>query len=310
MRINAKRTIVGAALAILFGGGLAGPSNAIPLDQITGPVEFKFFAGSTSQNTFGGPCAVGAGCENTWLGSTLTQIVDSNTLLPVFNQGENGQYLAAILYGVSDISITGSSPNFNIYSAGATSAGTGGVGDGRIYIDVYLRGAPPDLSGGPANRTGYNTYTGISDGASLWLRVELTEGIALDDPSTLGVDESDATLFQTATSATNPSSGEGTFFGNVVGGSAQAQFDTNGTLIPNTGGFADMFGIFDFRENTTSGGIPGCTPPGGVADVQPDCWENFVSDPIRALAVPEPTTIGLTGMALLLMAAAHRRRRR
>jgi len=309
MGINAKRTIVGAALAILFGGGLAGPSNALPLDQITGPVEFKFFAGSTSQNTVGGPCAIGAGCENTWLGSTLTQIVDSNTLLPVFNQGENGQYLAAMLYGVSDISITGSAPNFNIYSAGATAAGTGGIGNGRIYIDVYLRNAPPDLSGGAADRTGYNTYTGISDGASLWLRVELTEGIALDDPSTIGVDESLATLFQTATSATNPASGEGTFYGNVVGGSAQAQFDGNGFLIPNTGAFADMFGIFDFRENNTTGGIPGCTAGGGTA-APPNCWENFVSDPIRALAVPEPTTIGLTGMALLLMAAAHRRRRR
>lgn len=313
MLINAKRMMAGSLFAMLV-GGLGSTASAVPLDQVSGDVLFKFLGGSTGQNTFtSGPCGVGGGCENTWVGATLTQIVDSNSLLPVFNQGENGQYLAAILYGVSDISITpGGIFGQTIYSAGATSAGTGGAGDGRIYVDIYLRNSAPDLSGGPADRTGYNTYNGISDGGSLFLRLELTEGIAVDDPTTAGVDESLATLVQDATAATNPATGQGTFYANVIGGSAQAQFNGNGFLMPNNGQFADMFGIFDFNvARTDSPGIPGCTTPQGVTTIQETCWENRVSDPIEArTAVPEPGTVGLAGFALLALGAFRRRLRR
>ena len=86
----------------------------------------------------------------------------------------------------------------------------------------------------------------------------------------------------------------------MTGGTAAAQFDTNGFLIPNTGAFADMFGIFDFKPAlTTDGGIPGCTTPAGGFSLDPSCWENRVSDPIEALAVPEPGTVGSAGFALL-----------
>lgn len=288
-----KKVLVAAAVAVAFFN--SGATLAGPLDSVSGTVEFKLSGLTTGFFTQANTN------EITWGVGNITQITTptSSGAASMWNSGEGGDYLGYMLYGVRDISSTVVGPVFTNYSDGATGAGCGAL-CGSIYVDIFKRTSNPTITT-PSARTGYNAYTGVST-PDLWLRLALTPGIVADDLTT-GVNEgTDATLRQTLSGLSLPATGSGTFFANVVGGSAMTKYDTNGfsTLLSTS---ADMFGIFDLRDNTT-GPAATCDP------LSTDCFFGLIRDPLLANAIPEPDSIALLGLGLLAMGGAGMGRRR
>lgn len=281
------KTIVAATLL----GVSSFAAQAVPLSSLPGgDMEFKLSGVTTEFYTWAGTS------ETTWGVGNITQITtpSSQGAASIWNSGEGGDYLGYMIYGIDDLSNSGVSPNINLYNVGAT----GGVADGNIYIDVFKLAANPVITT-PSARTGYNAYTGVTS-ASLWLRLVLVPGIVADDPSTAADESTLATLSQTVTGLTLPATGSGTFFANVVGGSAMSKFNTDGftTLL---GTDADMYGIFDLRDSTA-----GARPTCNVNDT--DCFFGLIRDPIIATAIPEPGSMALAGLGLIGLAALRRRK--
>jgi hypothetical protein len=299
--MNVKRMLVGAAVAAAFFN--SGVAFAGPLASVVGAVEFKL-SGVTS-----GFFTQLDTNEVTWGVGNITQITSPTALgaTSVWNSGEGGDFLGYVLYGIADLSSSGTSPNLNLYNNGAVDGAAAGSGCGllcgSIYIDMFRRTTAPTVTT-PSARTAYNGYTGVSDAFPLWLRLQLTPGIVADDPATGPNEQTTATLSQTLTSLTLPSTGGGTFFANVVGGSALASYNTNG-FTTLTGSSADMYGIFDLRDNTTG-------PSATCSALSTNCFFGLIRDPVSANAVPvpEPGSIALLGLGLLAMGGAGVRRQR
>lgn len=281
------KTIVAATL--LGVSSLA--AQAVPLSSLPGgDMEFKLSGVTTEFYTWGGTN------ETTWGVGNITQITTptSQGAASIWNSGEGGDYLGYMIYGIADLSNSGVAPNVNLYNFGAT----GGIATGGIFIDVFQRLSNPVITT-PSARAGYDSYTGVSS-SNLWLRLLLIPGIVANDPATSQNEGTLATLAQTITGLTLPATGGGTFFANVIGGSAMAKFDTNG-LTTLLGTEADMHGIFDLRDNT-AGSRPGCS-----ADSR-DCFFGLIRDPIIATAIPEPGSMALAGLGLIGLAALRRRK--
>jgi PEP-CTERM motif-containing protein len=284
-----RGSLLTAAAATVL--GLANPANAVvvgPVDfgSYTGPATVQFNGYSTETNT-----TVGTD-ETTWGAGFVTSIFKTGSPgTSFYNIGAGGDKIGFMIYGIADASITGSSPNFQIYNVGCA----GGPCDGNIHIDFY--DLPPgtntnfgtgatDLK--PSDRTGFSSFTGIT-GGSLYMSWELTPGkVTLDDPTTL-FDETLATLFQNVNSATLPASGDGKFFAECVAGPACPFFENNAFV-----GGADFDGRFTLEADSASG------------------WGGNISDPVRTnvQAVPEPATLGLLGVGLLFAGFVSNRRKK
>ena len=277
-------------------GFAAVSASATPLDALTGNLNIKLTGLTTEANTAAGTN------ETTWGVGSISQILGTGG--QVWNFGSSdGTYLYYMIYGIADQNIVeNSTGTFNIYNIGAT----GGVADGEIHLDIYrsnvnLLELTSNFNASPAQRTGYDSFS-LFAGMEKYLEVVFSEGKQLVDVeggTNADADETLATLVQTATSATLPAAGEGQFFGDVVGGTAAAQWDTNGQFGH------DLDGKFTLSTNGAADGSGTCSPTEVANNT---CFTGLINDPIRANKVPEPGSLALLGLGFAGLAGLRRRR--
>ena len=276
--LSVRKTLLTTAIAAAAGLTSLPALALVTLDNVSGPVSFKFVGNTTENNVQAGTN------ETTWGVGSITSITQGiNTL---WNTGFGGDELAFMLYGIADKTVTPSAcppPLTGSCVQILNDGATGGVADGLIHLDIYRRATDPNITNGPAGRTSFSTYgTPASAGqdvtnGTLWLSLVFAPGIVGSDPS--------VTMQQFANLSTLPTNGFGSFFADITGGTAKNQFDTNGQLT-NISTFADFFGTFTLTPNGN------CT--GGST-----CFTGAINDPVVGLAVPEPTAVALLGLALL-----------
>jgi hypothetical protein len=283
--------------AALLAGGLfvaGGTAQADVILNIGGPAEIKYNGVTTEDfaGTYGNESTFGVGYV-----TTIQKIGGGSPFLFVDNLVPTGERLFFVLYGMADAQISPAGPGVNIWNEGCT----GGPCDGKIHIDFY---AVPNGSIDPrelanTNRTAFDAFTGITDIGTAIMKWTLDTGAA-PNAGDGGYDESTSQLFQTATSATLPATGVGNFFASCVsfvGADECGQFDTN-FFTTHSGVQSDFLGLFDLRERD-----PILNPEVDAS------WDGLIHDPVIARAIPEPTTLGLLGLATLGFGFLARRRK-
>ncbi|MFC0250941.1 PEP-CTERM sorting domain-containing protein [Massilia consociata] len=272
-------------------------ASATPLDALTGNLNIKLVGLTTEANTAAGTN------ETTWGVGNITSISGTGGQ-QWFSGQSDGTYLYYMIYGIADQNIVfdQNTGKFSIYNIGAT----GGAADGQIHLDIYrsnknLLELTSNFNASPGQRTGYDSFS-LFAGMEKYLEVEFRAGKQLDNVAggdNPDADERLATLVQTATSKTLPAAGEGQFFGDVVGGTARAQWDTN-SLFGH-----DLDGKFTLSTNGRDFGSGTCT----AAQVANNtCFTGLINDPIRAVKVPEPGSLALLGLGFAGLAGLRRRR--
>ncbi len=276
--------------------GLASLSAvADPLSLVTGDVEIKLGGLTTETKLTAGTN------ESTW-GVGYLESITSFSNLSEWNAGTGNGYLYYMIYGIADLSVIPRlGGGFDIYNVGAT----GGVADGKIHLDIYysatkIAAIDQFKNANPAGRTGFNSYSAFAGLGPAYL--ELTFGLDIQqvDRVETAVDETLATLVQEANAQTLPATGKGSMFLDVVGGTAAAQWDTNGQDFGH-----DMSGNFTLRPNYGPGRNPNCTLAMVTAGI---CFAGLVNDPIITSKVPEPASLALFGLGLAGLAGLRRRR--
>jgi PEP-CTERM motif-containing protein len=217
----------------------------------------------------------------------------------LWQDGTNGEHLSGIFWNVADFQVNTGTDGFGNATQHFFSTGTGAAGfvgnPTDIQATVYLRSTNGSL-GTPADRTGTNTFTGISDGAgtSDFLDLHFVPGASGTVPA------AELATFLTPANV-NSQFGGGTGFADVVGGNF-AQVLNKDRLTTNIGTPADLALTFD----TLPAGNPSCN---GTPAAPCSPWTVDFNDPVRGF-VPEPSAVILLGASLLGLVALRGRRRR
>lgn len=177
-----------------------------------------------------------------------------------------------MFYGLTDVYTTPTSTGFSIGQKGG-------------YFAMYGVAGDVDLLQGTAGRTSVSTYNGM--GSNLLFDGHFDSGV---DPLNNLV-----TVVQTVLNDKSPTSGEGVGYGSVTGGSLFSQLNSN-SIIDSTNGIHDLSFSFNVLLPTAAAAAVG--------------WNQSLTDPISANAVPEPASMLLFGSGLISAAGFARRKYR
>lgn len=285
MNMNMKKLILATSLCFVAAAASATPT---PLSNMTGNVQIKTTGLSISDVNN----AAGTN-EATWGLGAITSVQGSGG--HIWQAGStDGTYLYYMLYGIADQGPAAfNGTNYTLDNIGAT----GGVADGLIHLDIYVSNSEiisidSDYNANPNTRTGYNSDSLLAGLGPAYLNLVFAPGIDLSDPS--------ATLVQTLTANSAITDGKGSFLANVVGGTAAAQWNTNGQP-----GGTDLYGKFTFGVNGANNGAGQCS----IDQVnRGDCFSEVVNDPIQGNKVPEPASLAMVGLGLAALARLRRRK--
>ncbi len=314
--MTTKFKVVGSAAMLALASMAA---QAVPLSGVGGAANWKLNGLTTESNLTTGTD------ETTWGIGSITGI---SSLAGNWSAGEGGTYLYYMLYGIADQNIigtrvapgTGAPTNYDIYNIGAT----GGSGaDGKIHLDIYqsttqITSIDQFFNANPNTRTGFGTDSLLAGLGGPYLQLEFAPGKSVDivaaggGPASCGslgpfgtcetnpgTSESLATMVQHTSSNVLPTSGTGTFFANVVGGSDAVKWDTNGQPFGT-----DFDGNFTLKPNGAAQGTGTCT----ATDISTGtCFAGYINDPVTSLALPEPGSLALVALTLLGAGATLRR---
>lgn len=268
-------TALGAALAA---GTLVAPASAqINLGGYTGPITMQYYNYETIINPTTGAIvpftsvATGDQLVGVISISSIQNVTGSQTL---WSQGGANGYLTGVFTGPT-LTITGSNTFIS------TSSSTYNIYQNNTAPD-FTQGTGGYAAAGGGCAVGGLCYNGITNaGGTLALSLVTTPGIS-----------SNASVYTTGSYdfSAVPPGGSYRFDLNVTGGSAASQFDTNGVVTALAGVFADFNVQGEFCTNSTVNCRGGIT----VGD-----WELLSTDPVTGNVIPEPSTLGLLGTALL-----------